>query len=70
METSVPELRKLIKKHRFALEPDAENGWLVTYSFKEPDEFYGMERKFNLPFFIKGESERVAMLYLLRRYVD
>ena len=30
METSVPELRKLIKKHRFALELDTDNEWLVT----------------------------------------
>jgi hypothetical protein len=70
METSVPELRKLIKKHRFDIQQDPENGWMVTYNFKEADEFHGAERKFNLPFYLKGETERVAMLYLLRRFVD
>jgi len=70
METSVVELRKLIKKHRFVLELDTNNEWLVTYTFKDPDDFHGNERKFNLPFYLKGETERVAMLYLLRRFVD
>jgi hypothetical protein len=71
METALPELRKIFKKNNFSIEPDAIYGWRVTYTYPNgPDEFFGEKREFTLPHFLRGESERIAILYTLRRYVD
>jgi hypothetical protein len=71
MEESLPELRKLLKKNNFSIEPDAIYGWRVKYTYPNgPDEFFGPTREFTLPHFMRSENERVAILYTLRRFVN
>ena len=71
MEESLPELRKLLKKNNFAIEPDTIYGWRVTYTYPDgPDEFFGNKREFTLPHFMREANERVAILYTLRRFTN
>lgn len=71
MEEPLFELRKLLKKNNFSIEPDTIYGWKVTYNYPDgPDEFFGPTRQFTLPHFMRSENERVAILYTLRRFVE
>jgi hypothetical protein len=67
MEHSITKLRTLAKDNRFSVK-NIDNVWQVTYTYKEPDDFFGATREFNLPHFINGSDERMAILYTLRRY--